>query len=149
MNVTRFEPWSLINLLHQDLDQIAGRRYGQAGADDNGSSVADWVPAVDIVEEKDRYVLRADVPGVKPEDIDVNMENGILSVSGERHSESAEDVQGMRRVERVSGRFYRRFNLPDTADAEEISAKSADGILEVYIPKQPAMQARRITVKPA
>ena len=147
MNVMRFEPWSLINLLHQDLDQIAGRRYGVAGNDNNGSSVADWVPAVDIIEEKDRFVLRADVPGVKPEDIDVNMENGVLSVSGERQHESTEEAQGMRRVERVSGKFYRRFNLPDTADAEEISAKSANGILEVVIPKQPQVQARRITVK--
>ena len=149
MNITRFEPWSLINLLHQDLDQIAGRRFGLAGSDHNGSSVADWVPAVDIVEEKDRYVLRADVPGVKPEDIEVNMENGILSVSGERHQESTEDAQGMRRVERVSGKFYRRFTLPDTADAEEISAKSANGILEVVIPKQPQILARKITVKAA
>ncbi len=149
MNITRFEPWSLINLLHQDLDQIAGRRFGLAGSDHNGSSVADWVPAVDIVEEKDRYVLRADVPGVKPEDIEVNMENGILSVSGERDQESTEEAQGMRRVERVSGKFYRRFTLPDTADAEEISAKSANGILEVIIPKQPQILARRITVKAA
>ncbi len=149
MNVTRFEPWSLVNLLHQDLDQIAGRRFGLASGDNNGSSVADWVPAVDIVEEKDRYVLRADVPGVKPEDIDVNMENGVLTVSGERHHESTEEAEGMRRVERVSGKFYRRFNLPDTADAEEISAKSANGILEVRIPKQPEVQARRITVESA
>ncbi len=149
MNITRFEPWSLINLLHQDLDQIAGRRFGLAGSDHNGSSVADWVPAVDIVEEKDRYVLRADVPGVKPEDIEVNMENGILSVSGERHLESTEEAQGMRRVERVSGKFYRRFTLPDTADAEEISAKSANGILEVVIPKQPQILAQKITVKAA
>ncbi len=149
MNLTRLEPWSLINLLHQDLDQIAGRRFGVAGSDSNGSSVADWVPAVDIVEKKDRYVLRADVPGVKPEDIDVNMENGMLSVSGERHLESAEEDQGARRVERVSGKFYRRFRLPDTADAEEISARSANGILEVVIPKQPEIQARRITVESA
>jgi HSP20 family protein len=147
MNLTRFEPWGLINLLHQDLDQIAGRRFGVAGSDNDGSSVADWAPAVDIVEEKDRFILRADVPGVRPEDIDVNMENGVLSVSGERHDESTEEAQGMRRVERVSGKFYRRFNLPDTADAEEISAKSANGILEVVIPKQPEIQARRITVE--
>ena len=149
MNVTRFEPWSLINLLHQDLDQIAGRRFGAGATDNDGSSVADWVPAVDIVEEKDRYVLRADVPGVKPEDIDVNMEDGVLSVSGERHHESTGEAKGMRRVERVSGKFYRRFTLPDTADAEEISAKSANGILEVSIPKQPEIAARRITVESA
>ena len=108
-----------------------------------------WVPQVDIVEEKDRFVLRADVPGVKPEDIDVNMENGILSVSGQRHEESREESQGVRRMERITGRFYRRFSLPDTANADAISAKSANGILEVTIPKQPEGKARRITVESA
>jgi len=149
MNLTRFEPWSLINLLHQDLDQIAGRRFGQPDNNGQGSSIADWVPAVDIVEQKDRYVLRADVPGVKPEDIDVHMENGVLTLSGERFAEATDETEGVRRVERVSGKFYRRFNLPETADADEISAKSTHGILEVVIPKQPAVQARRITVESA
>lgn len=146
MNIARFEPWSLINLLHRDLDQIAGQRFGLAGSGENGHSVADWVPAVDIVEEKDRFVLRADVPGVKPEDIDVSMENGVLSVSGQRLQEATEEVDGVRRMERLSGRFYRRFNLPETADADAISARSNNGILEVVIPKQPEVKARRITV---
>ena len=147
MNITRFEPWSLINQLHREIDQMAGQRFGLSGTDDDASSVADWVPAVDIIEEKDRFVLRADVPGVKPEDIDVNMENGMLTVSGSRQDESTAETEGMRRVERVSGRFYRRFTLPDTANAEKISARSNNGILEVSIPKQPAVQARRITVE--
>lgn len=146
MNITRFEPWNLINLLHRDLDQIAGQRFGVTGASENGQSVADWVPAVDIVEEKDHFVLRADVPGVKAEDIDVSMENGVLSVSGQRLHESTEEAEGVRRMERVSGKFYRRFNLPETADADAISARSNNGILEVIIPKQPEVKARRITV---
>lgn len=147
MNITRFEPWGLVDLLHRDLDQALGRRFGLTQEDGNGATVADWVPAVDIVEEKDRFVLRADVPGVKPEDIDVNMENGMLTVSGERHDEKSEETQGMRRVERVSGKFYRRFTLPDSANADKISAKSNNGILEVIIPKQAEVQARRITVQ--
>ena len=149
MNITRFEPWTLINHLHRDLDQIASRRFGIAAGDDDGHTVADWVPAVDIIEEKDRFVLRADVPGVKPEDIDVNMENGVLSVAGERVHEATASKDGLRRVERVSGKFYRRFTLPESAQADEISARSSDGILEVVIPKQPEVQARRITVKAA
>lgn len=147
MNITRFEPWSLFDALQRDFDRMAGRRVGYTGNDDNGHSVADWVPAVDIVEEKDRFVLRADVPGVKPEDIDVSMENGVLSVSGQRQEEHSEETGGVRRLERINGRFYRRFSLPDTANAEKISAKSKDGILEVVIPKQPAVTARRITVE--
>ncbi len=146
MNVTRFEPWHLIDRLHRDLDQIAGRRFAAAGSDDE-YSVADWIPAVDIVEEKDQFVLRADVPGVKPEDISVNMENGVLSVSGERHHESSSEAEGVRRLERMSGKFYRRFTLPDSANPDAITAKSTNGILEVVIPKQPQVQARRITVE--
>lgn len=149
MNITRFEPWSLFDVLQRDLDRLAGSRVGYAAGDSNGHSVADWVPAVDIVEENDRFVLRADVPGVKPEDIDVSMENGVLSVSGHRHEETTRESEGVRRLERINGRFYRRFNMPDTANAEEISAKSKDGILEVVIPKRPEVKARRITVESA
>jgi HSP20 family protein len=145
MNVTRFEPWSLLSLMHRDLDRIAG----QHGTDDVGNSVADWVPAVDIVEEDESFLLKADLPGVRPDDIDVNMEDGVLSLSGERTHETSSDSGGLRRVERVSGKFYRRFSLPDTANAEEISARSANGILEIRIPKVPKTQARRITVDAA
>lgn len=149
MNMSRFEPWSLINVLHRDLDQIAARRYGLHGNGENDQSVADWVPAVDIVEEKDRFVLRADVPGVNPEDIDVSMDKGVLSVSGQRQDQRTEASNGVQRLERVSGSFYRRFTLPDTANADEISASSENGILEVVIPKQAQVESRRITVKSA
>ncbi len=144
MNIARFEPWSVVDLLHRDLDRMAGRRLGLG---DNENSVADWVPAVDIVEENDRFVLHADVPGVNAEDIDVSMDNGVLSVSGQRSSEKTSEENGYRRIERSHGRFLRRFTLPDTADAESITAKSSNGILEVSIPKLPVVQSRRITVE--
>ena len=144
MNLTRFEPWSIVDLLHRDLDRLTNRRLSN-GAEEN--SVADWVPAVDIVEEKDRFLLRADVPGVDPTAIEVSMDAGVLSVSGERKSESVSEHDGYRRVERASGRFLRRFTLPDTADADGITASSSNGILEVAIPKRPEIQARRITVE--
>lgn len=147
MNVTRFEPWNLVNLLHRDLDQLAERRFGRLSAEEN--SVFDWMPAVDIVEEKNRFVLRADLPGVNVEDIDVRMENGVLSIAEERHREAAEEVDGVQRFERSTGKFFRRFSLPETADAENISARSSNGILEVSIPKQPEVQARRIAVEAA
>jgi HSP20 family protein len=131
--------------MHRDLNRIAG----QHGTDDVGNSVADWVPAVDIIEEKERFILKADLPGVSPDDIDVNMEDGVLSLSGERKLESGSEIDGLRRVERASGKFYRRFSLPDTANADEISARSANGILEISIPKAPEIQARRITVEAA
>jgi len=149
MNIGRFEPWSLVNVLQRDLDQIAARRYGLTGNENNGHSVADWVPAVDIIEEKERFVMRADLPGVRPEDIDVNMENGVLSVSGQRSTETSDETDGIRRLERATGKFFRRFTLPETANAEDISARSENGILEVVIPKQARVKTRRITVESA
>lgn len=146
MNIARFEPWTFVDLLHRDLDRLAERR----GVAQNGqSTVADWVPSVDILEDKNRFLLRADVPGVDPEDIDVSMDSGILHVSGERRAEPRDDDTAVQRIERSTGRFFRHFTLPDTADADGITAKCSNGILEVSIPKLPEIQARRITVEAA
>lgn len=146
MNIRRYEPWSIFDLLQRELSPYSDRR---TALNEESNTVADWVPAVDIVERKDKFVLTADVPGVDPADIEVSMDAGVLSVSGERRSEARDEAHGLERVERISGKFYRRFTLPDTADAEGIAAKSSNGILEVTIPKQPEIQARRITVEAA
>jgi len=146
MSIARFEPWTFVDLLHRDLDRLAERR---GVATDTHNPVADWVPAVDIVEEKDRFVLHADVPGVAVEDIDVSMDAGILSVSGERRTEQRTEESGVQRIERATGRFFRRFTLPETADADNITARCSNGILEVSIPKMPEVHARRISVEAA
>jgi HSP20 family protein len=146
MNMTRFEPWNIVDMLHRDLDRLAARRIPAAGGD---TAVTDWVPAVDIIEEKERFVLRADVPGVDPADIEVSMDAGVLSVAGQRNQEAREEDAGLQRMERVTGRFFRRFSLPDTADAEHIKAQCRNGILEVSIPKLPEVRARRIEVEAA
>ncbi len=144
MNIARFEPWTLVDMMHRDLDRLVGQRRVQ-----DDSPVSDWVPAVDILEEKDRFVLRADVPGVAADDIDVSMDAGVLHLSGERRAEARGEDHGLQRIERASGRFFRRFSLPDTADAEGITAKCSNGILEVVIPKLPEIKARRIAVEAA
>ena len=146
MNLTRFEPWGLVDMLHRDLDRLAARQMPAGGSE---AAVTDWIPAVDIIEEKERFLLRADVPGVDPADIEVSMDAGVLSIAGHRAQESQREEAGLQRMERVSGRFFRRFSLPDTADAENIEAKCRNGILEVSIPKQPQVQARRIEVHAA
>jgi len=146
MNIARFEPWTFVDLLHRDLDRLADYR---GIARNDPASVADWIPAVDILEEKDRFVLRADVPGVEPDDIDVSMDSGVLNVSGERRAVPRADDAGVQRIERATGRFFRHFTLPETADAEGITAKCTNGILEVSIPKMPEIRARRIAVDAA
>ncbi len=146
MSLVRFEPWSLADMMQCDFDRMAGRRLRR---DNTAVSAADWRPAVDIVEEKGRIVLRADLPGVDRENIDVSMEDGFLTITGERAAEDRSEVDGIERYERVSGRFYRRFSLPETADAEVIKARMQNGILEIDIPKLPEVQPRRIDIEAA
>ncbi|MGH8400986.1 MAG: Hsp20/alpha crystallin family protein [Gammaproteobacteria bacterium] len=140
MNVIRYEPWSLMTQLQNEMNRLNHR---------DEAAATDWVPAVDIKEETERFVIHADVPGVDPKDIEVSMEDGILTLRGERKSETHEEKDGWRRVECVSGQFFRRFTLPDTADAEGVSAQGSNGVLEIVIPKQAKVQPRRITVKAA
>lgn len=149
MRISRFEPWNLMHQLHRDLDHFTVPRFALADSGNAGNSVAEWVPAVDIFEQEDRFVLRADLPGVSPDDIDVNMDDGVLTLTGERRTEADGESAGMQRVERSSGKFYRRFSLPETADADGVTARSANGILEVVISKLPEVKARRITVEAA
>ncbi len=145
MNVTRYEPWGLMNQLHNEMNRLYRLDPGVDG--DANVAATDWVPAVDIKEEPNRFVIHADVPGVDTKDIEITMEDGTLTLKGERKSETREEHDGYRRVERVSGQFFRRFTLPDTADSEGVSAHGNNGVLEISIPKQPKAQPRRITVK--
>jgi HSP20 family protein len=147
MNVIRYEPWGLVNRLQRDLDRLLGA--SQAPADDSSAVTSDWLPAVDIKEEPNGFVIHADVPGVEPKDIDVTLENGILTIRGQRRVEAREERDGYRRVERVSGQFFRRFSLPETAAPDGVQAKYSNGVLEVRIPKQQQVQPRRIKVDAA
>ncbi|WP_019625366.1 Hsp20/alpha crystallin family protein [Thioalkalivibrio sp. ALJT] len=142
MNMTRYEPFSLLGQLSREL----GRMPDMPGTEDSAAT-SDWAPAVDIREETDAYVLHADIPGVDPKDIELHMEDGVLTLRGERRHESEEEKDGYKRIERVRGTFFRRFSLPDTADADNISARSENGVLEVRIPKQARVQPRRIQIE--
>ena len=147
MNVIRYEPWRLVARLQQDLDRLLGS--SAAATDDTSAVTTDWIPAVDIKEEANGFLLHADVPGVEPKDIDVTLENGILTIRGQRRVEAREGRDGYRRVERACGQFFRRFSLPDTAAQDGVQAKYSNGVLEVRIAKQPQVQPRRIKVDAA
>lgn len=138
---TRYEPWSLLNQLQRELME-----GGRSAPSEGSVATAEWTPAVDIKERADGYVLYADVPGVRPEEIDVTMENGILTLRGTRHTEASAAREGYKRIERVHGTFYRRFSLPDTADAEGIAARYQNGVLEIVIPKRTAIQPKKIVI---
>lgn len=146
MRTTIYDPFNALRRLQDDMNRAFGSALVQS--DDNSTSaVSHWVPAVDVHEESSRYVIRADVPGVRPDAIEVSLENGVLTLRGERHEERREGEGGeARRVERIHGSFFRRFTLPDTADAERVEARTEHGVLEISIPKKEQPLPKRIKV---
>ncbi|MDO9270900.1 MAG: Hsp20/alpha crystallin family protein [Methylobacter sp.] len=141
MAIVRYEPWGLLNQLQRELTLSKEDKAGEGSV-----ATAEWTPAVDIKEEVDKFVIHADIPGVKPENIDISMEAGVLTVKGEKEVEAKTEKEGYKRVERTSGSFYRRFSLPDSADGEAINAKCKLGVLEIIIPKREAIKPKRINV---
>jgi len=123
-------------------------RFFNVELDNEDSTIATsaWIPAVDIAENDDHFLVEADLPGVDPKDIEVSMENGVLTLKGERESEIKEEKEGYSRIERSRGSFYRRFSLPETADSENITAKSNKGVLKITVAKKEAAKPKKITV---
>lgn len=148
MAIAAYDPWSNLSKLREDVNRAFQSRIGNLEHDDNSNvATSNWAPAVDIEEQTERFVITADIPGVAPEEIQITMDNGILTIQGERKDERNVEHDGFRRAERVSGSFYRRFSLPDSADAERISAQGKNGVLEIVIPKAEKAKVRRITVQ--
>jgi len=142
MALVRHEPWSLMARLHDDIN----RTFNDWTGDESSAATADWIPAADIEEYDDRFELFVDLPGVPANEVEITLEAGVLTLAGERGSfRSGESVLHARR-ERGIGRFYRRFILPDTVDAERVKARERDGVLEISIPKHAKALPRKIKV---
>lgn len=133
--LSRWDPFSEISRLQGDLNRL----WGESRASLN--------PAVDIFEEDGTIVMKAEVPGLKAEDIHVNVENGVLTLSGERKLENEDEREGYHRIERSYGSFARSFALPKTVDGEAIDASLDAGVLTLRLPKREAAQPKRIEVK--
>lgn len=147
MSSIRYEPYTLLDRFQKELNRLTNSDSETGGDDVSNVVTSAWRPAVDIKEEKDRFVILADLPGVDPKDIEITAENGTLTVRGERKLEKEEEREGFRRVERVRGTFYRRFSLPDSADTGSIKARGKDGVLEITLPKHEKVQPRKIEVQ--
>ena len=127
MALIRYQALNLFNELHHFF------RLGDGDLLDRATR--EWVPAVDIKVDDEAYALHVDVPGVDPKDIQIELEDGVLSIQGERKFDKPSEHEDYQRVERRRGEFCRRFTLPDAADAEKITAGCKDGVLQVRIPK--------------
>jgi HSP20 family protein len=143
-SVMRQDPWGVMPRLQEEINRL----FGNARENDSSSATAMWIPLVDIHEYADRFELDVDLPGVDPAKVELTLDGGILTLSGERPQPAAkagEDAQG-RRLERGYGQFHRRFVLPDTVDSEKVNATGSNGVLTVTIPKQPKAMPRRIQI---
>lgn len=143
MSMVRYNPRGF-----GELQEEINRLFSSWGDTESSGATAGWMPNVDIQEFNDRFQLYVDLPGVEPNAVEITLDNGVLSITGERQFPSAPEGEEMvtRRTERGHGRFHRRFTLPDTVDSEKVSAKDHNGVLEISIPKQAKAQPRRIEI---
>ncbi|TAN08124.1 MAG: Hsp20/alpha crystallin family protein [Rhodanobacteraceae bacterium] len=147
MAIQRFPFWQESDHLPADLSRAFSRLFDLSGADQSDVVTSEWAPRVDIREEDKRFVIEADIPGVDPKNIEVNMDKGVLSIRGERKSEHTVEDGKYTRVERAHGVFHRRFALPDSANPDGIRATGKYGVLEIEIPKRPETTPRKIDIE--
>ncbi len=144
MSLVKYDPLFGVRQLQDDINRL----FSGWSTNDTSGVTADWVPSVDINEFDDKFQLFVDVPGVDPKDVEITLESGVLTITGERfaRAEMADEKIVSRRAERGTGRFYRRFILPESVDADKVKATDRHGVLEISIPKQAKAMPRRIKV---
>jgi HSP20 family protein len=143
MELVRWEPFAGFGNLRSVFNDLFDEDFGRPWAQ---PSTSKWYPAVDVLEGKDSYLIRAELPGMKKEDIKVEVKDGTLTLSGERKSEKPVEGVNYRHLERVDAKFWRSFSLPETVKHDGIEAAYKDGILEVRLPKAEEAKPRQIEV---
>ena len=142
MALVRFDPGREVDSLQSEVNRVFDAFFGGGG----GSARRRWVPAMDLAETDDHLILRADLPGLTKDDVEIEVKDGVLSVSGERKAENEERSGDFYRVERTFGRFSRSLTLPTGIDASQIGAEFENGVLEVKIPKPAERKPQRIEI---
>jgi len=144
--MVRWDPFRELDGLHARLSRMLGERPFIRGVDTDNLSFGEWAPAVDIQETDKEYIVKADLPEVKKEDVKVELEDGVLTVEGERKLEKEEKGKKFHKIEREYGKFVRRFALPIEIDAGRLSAEFKEGVLNVHLPKSPETKPKTVTV---
>ena len=152
--ITRFEPLSAASI-HDELDRVLRETLGRPFAMLRGdgaplaTNAGAFGPALDVEEDAEAFTLHVELPGVRAEDVEVALEENVLTVSGERAFYADKETDGFRRIERSFGRFHRAVRLPDRVDATRVSAVHRDGVLTITVPKAEEAKPRRIAVRAA
>jgi HSP20 family protein len=144
MALVRWDPGRELDSLQSDVNRLFDSFFGSRPGD--GIRRQRWVPAMDLVEEDDSLVLRADLPGMSEDDVNIEVKDGVLTVSGERKAEEKKQGEGYYRVERAFGSFSRSLSIPEGIDPEQVSAQFDNGVLEVRIPKPAERKPHRVQI---
>lgn len=150
MRLPARRPTDLWHRFQEDFNQLTqavGEHWPSVFEEEGEMATREWSPSVDVIEEDNQFLVKADIPGVDPKDIEVSLDSGRLIIRGERKWEKEEKKEGYMRSECSHGMFYRRFTLPDTADPDKISAKGKDGVLTVTIGKREVSKPKRINIQ--
>jgi len=146
--ITRWDPFKELDELQSRMTTLLGRAPVKTnGGKKEDMTVAEWAPLVDITEDEHEYLIKAELPDIKKEDVKVAVLDDVLSVSGERKSEKEEKGKKFHRIERSYGSFYRSFTLPEDADGQKVAAEFKDGLLKVRLPKSEKAKPKSIDVK--
>lgn len=145
--LTVWNPFRELDEVQNRLGSFFGGGFPRFGNGNGGLKVAEWSPQVDITEDDKEYLVKADLPDLKKDDVKVTVENGVLSISGERKSEKEEKGKKFHRIERSYGSFERTFTMPDDAETAKMKADFKEGVLRVHVPKSPTAQPKKIDVK--
>lgn len=146
MALVRWEPAREIHSLQQEMNRLFSSFFDVPSSGAPGNGVRRWVPAMDLVETDDHFVLTADLPGLTQDDVTIEVEDRVLTVSGERRSEHQDRREGFVRLERATGRFSRSLTMPEGVDAGAITASFDKGVLEVLVPKPEERKPQRVAI---
>jgi HSP20 family protein len=145
MAMSRWDPFRELSSIQNELNRLFGRTFSTEGGE--AREAAAWLPAIDVAETQDRFVITAELPGVDPDDVDISVENSVLTLRGDRrfYRETKED--DFHRIERRFGNFARSITLPSTVDPERIRASFDAGVLTIEVPKKEEAKPRKIQIK--
>ena len=149
MALVRWDPFRELEEVSDRLNRVFARPGARTSNGKETMIVADWTPSVDISETENEYQIKAEIPDVKKEDVKVTLEDGVLTIQGERKHEKEERGKKYHRIERSYGSFVRTFSLPDVIDDEKVKAEFKDGVLNLHLPKSEKAKPKAIEVKVA
>ncbi len=146
MALIRWEPVAELNTIQNEMNRLFNTFLNHPGGSRLDGASRNWIPAMDLVETGDHYVLHADLPGLSEQDVNVQLEDNVLTISGERRPQTVDEQQSYHRIERASGQFSRSLTLPDGVDPDAIRARFDRGVLEITVPKPEQRKPRRVQI---